>query len=253
MKRRRLFIICLILLLGGGYFYHSHSLSAKAEPTWRKVAPGIELRSFAGAGSYGATKILAVRVDPAKVRIRVVKIKPKGETLGARAEEVCPAKGAAINGSFFAEEPFMQPMGLLICDGKKIQRRFPVGEWGTFLVMAKQADIIKSANKLPAGVKQAVEGKPRLVIDGKIPGFKPQSAARRSAVGLDAKGRVVLAATDGLLTLAQWAGVLKNNLKCIKALNLDGGPSTQMCVKGKVPQTITGGWPVPVFITVAPK
>jgi uncharacterized protein YigE (DUF2233 family) len=252
MKRRRLFFICLVLLFGGGYFYHSHSLSAKAEPAWRKVAPGIELRSFARTGNYGAAKILAVRVDPVKAIIRVVKIK-KGDPPGARAEAVCPARGAAINGSFFAEEPFMQPMGLLVCDGKKLQKRFPVGEWGTFLVTAKGAAIIKSADKLPAGVKQAVEGKPRLVVDGKISRFKSQPAARRSAVGLDAKGRVMLAATDGFWTLEQWAAVMKADLNCVKALNLDGGPSTQLCVKGDASQTIPGGWPVPVLITAEPR
>jgi uncharacterized protein YigE (DUF2233 family) len=249
MKRRRLFFICLILLLGG-YFYHSHLLSAKATPVWQKVAAGIEMRGLSSAGNYGAAKILAVRVDPAKARIRVVKIKKATDPPGARAEEVCPARGAAINGSFFAEEPFMQPMGLLICDGEKIQKRFPVGEWGAFFVTAKKAAIIKSADKLPAGVKQGMEGKPRLVVDGKIPNFKPQPAARRSAVGLDAQGRVVLAATEGFLTLEQWAAVMKNDLNCIRALNLDGGPSAQLCVKGDASQTLAGGWPVPVLITV---
>jgi len=150
MKRRRVFLFVLILLAGGDFGYSR--LQAKRTATlWRPVAPGIELRSFAGEGNYGATKILAVRVDPAKAVTRVVKAE-KGDPPGARAEEVCPANGAAINAAFFAAEPFMQPMGLLVCDGRKLQKRFPAGEWGTFLVTARGADIIKSADRLPAGI-----------------------------------------------------------------------------------------------------
>jgi uncharacterized protein YigE (DUF2233 family) len=251
MRRRRLFIIVLILL-AGGYFGYSRLLAAKAAPVWRGVALGIELRSLTAAGPYGPAKIAAVRINPAQARIRVVRIE-QGDPPGARSEEVCPARGAAINASFFAEKPFMQPLGLLICDGKKAQSRHPVGDWGTFLVTDKGAKIIASSDILPPGVKQAVETKPRLVIEGTVPDFRPQPAARRSAVGVDGKGRVILAASDGFLTLEQWAGVLRESLDCPNALNLDGGPSTQFCVRGEASETVKGGWPVPVVITAEAK
>jgi uncharacterized protein YigE (DUF2233 family) len=207
----------------------------------------MELRTFASAGRYGGAKVVAVRVRPARCRIRVVKV---NKATGGRAEEVCPARGAAINASFFAEKPFMQPLGLLVCDGRRLQGRSAKGEWGAFLVRKRGAVIIKSGESMPAGVIAGVEARPRLVIKGEIPGFKPQPAARRSAVGVDAKGRVVLAASEGFLTLEQWAAVMASDLNCPNALNLDGGPSTQLCVRGKVTETVKGGWPVPVVIVV---
>jgi len=174
---------------------------------------------------------------------------------GARAEDVCPSPGAAINASFFDED--RAPLGLLVIDGKQRHPRHPVRGWpgggGLFVVRKGKPTIIAHTAKVPAGAEYAVQCWPRLVIAGKIPKFKQRPAAVRSAVGIDTNGRVLFAATDGPLTFESWAAVLRDQFSCTEALNLDGGPSTQLTVRGKHDITVPGGWPVPVLLTVEQK
>ena len=81
----------------------------------------------------------------------------------------------------------------------------------------------------------------------------PQPAAtswQDTAPGIEVQGRVIFAAAEGALTLEAWAAFLRNTLGCVDALNFDGGPPTQLAVRGKMSLDIPGGWNVPVFITV---
>ena len=137
-------------------------------------------------------------------------------------------------------------------DGRKEQTFFPQYTWGMFYIQDGAPHLALSEGRLPNGVTQAIECKPRLVVNGVLQTFKPQPSAARSAVGLDADGRLLLAATKGFLTLEQWAACLRDGLGCVDALNLDGGPSTQLTVHGDVPLYLPGGWKVPVLLTVAP-
>jgi uncharacterized protein YigE (DUF2233 family) len=253
LSKRHIFIIGILLIAVAGYPFLQASLRAArdqraAASAWRQAGPGFEVRAFSRASGLGPARVLVVRVDPARCRIRVVHAGKNVSSSEATADKVCPPRGAAVNASFFAEEPFFKPIGLLICDGKKLQPRLRNADWGIFLVTKKRALVASSREALPAGILQAVESKPRLVLNGKMLRFKPQAEAKRAAVGVDAQGRVILAATEGLLSLEEWARCLREDLNCTNALNLDGGPSAQLTVKGKQSHTIKGGWPVPVFI-----
>ena len=219
----------------------------------QQVAPGVEVRSFIWRGERGPAEVLAIRVDPAQCHIRAVDARNDFGDAGATSDQVCPPRGAAINSSFFADGTSRRPLGLLICDRRTIQSHISGDQWGIFAVTEDRAAIIRSRDPLPVAVTQAVQTKPRLVIAGRIPHFKQQPAACRSAVGLDRKGRVLLAATDDFLTLAEWASCMRDSLECVDALNLDGGPSTQLTVRGRRSSAVRGGWPVPVLITVEPR
>ncbi len=76
---------------------------------------------------------------------------------------------------------------------------------------------------------------------------RPARAQRRTGVGVDRSGRVVLAVSDGELSLDEWAKIWASpsGLNCSDALNMDGGPSTQLAAKGAGELNIEGGWPVP--------
>lgn len=198
-----------------------------------------------------APRLLAVRLDPSRCRLRVVDVYRGMQGRGATADEVCPSIGAAVNASFFAED--RSPLGLLVVNGRLVQSRFPRHEWGVFRVRRGQVEIVRSTGERAAGVTQALESKPRLIVDGKIQSFKPQGPARRSAIGIDGSGRVLLVATMEYLTLDEWAALLARDFGCRQALNLDGGPSTQLTIRGSTVLSVHGGWPVPVFITAEPR
>lgn len=56
--------------------------------------------------------------------------------------------------------------------------------------------------------------------------------AARTALGLTAGGKIIIITTENALSFAQTAAVLKR-FGCVRALNLDGGPSVSLFVKTK--------------------
>lgn len=221
------------------------TISACADNKWRELAQGMDIQSL----TYQGSPVTAVRVELNKCKLRVVNAYRNAEHAGVMAEAACPKVGAAINASFF--DTARAPMGLLIVDGKQVRRPLRAAGWSTFYVAGHRAGIVPAGTKLTGGVTQALQCKPRLVVDGKVQSFKANAATRRSAVGIDAQGRVLLVAADGDLTLEQWAACLRDEFGCIDALNLDGGPSTQLAVNGKT--RYPGGWPVPVLLVAEKK
>lgn len=156
-----------------------------------------------------------------------------------------------INGGFFDE--FYRSLGLLVRQGRLLN---PLREtsWGIFLLKekGKEASIIshrdwKSAD-LPSTML-AIQVGPRLVIDGKIPSFIESGPTRRSAVGMTRQGMVMIALTEGGLSLREWAELLAQ--ECPWALNLDGGGSSQIAVKtGSFSLNVEGLTAVPNAIGV---
>lgn len=224
---------------------------AEVPADWQQVARGIEARSLSWSDNDESFSLTVVRIDPALCKFRIVQGKDSAEQPVSSAKKVCPLPGAAINAGYFDES--RRPMGLLVIDGKKLQRAFPVHEWGTFQVRNGKPELVKSTRQLSAGVSQAIECKPRLVIAGEVPSFKAQTPAKRAAVGIDGNGKVVLAVTMNYLTLTEWANCLRKQLNCRDALNLDGGPSAQLAVQGAIDFSVSGGASVPVFICAEAK
>jgi uncharacterized protein YigE (DUF2233 family) len=124
--------------------------------------------------------------------------------------------------------------------------------WGVFWI-AKGAAHISHTRDFDENkaVSQAMQCGPRLVVGGKVTDLKPQWS-QRSGVGIDRRGRVVLAISSGPLALSDWAQFLfPARARLPDALNLDGGPSTQIAYntptfRGK----LLGGWPVPDALVI---
>lgn len=252
MLRKSLFWIVIGLALAIGI-----SLPvARAQQRARQAKQGgLEVLTLRGGGTAGGVEVVAARIDPARWTITVVDRHGEEPGAGARAEEACPARGAAINASFFDEN--VAPLGLLIVGGKQLHPVHPVRGWpgggGIFLIRNGRPSIIAHTARVPAGAGYAVQCWPRLIIHGKIPAFKQSRAAVRSAVGIDAQGRVLFVASKTSANFDTWAKILRDQLHCVEALNLDGGPSTQLAVRGPADVTVPGGWPVPVLITAEAK
>ncbi len=242
----------------GGQYLQPAAVIAPAVPAplpfgdrWQAVAPHLAVRALSWHSTEGTVAVVVVRADLGACTLRVVDAHQGRRGAGAHAEDVCPQPGAAINAGFFADTALLTPVGLVIAGGKHVHAQHNDDGWGLLLYHRRHAEILPGTACVPAGVTEAVECKPRLVIQGSIPTFKPQGATRRSAVALDGRGHLFFAATDDELTLETWAACLRDGLGCRDALNMDGGPSTQLALNGKVHYVLPGPR-MPVFITVAP-
>lgn len=218
---------------------------ARGDEGWRKLDNGLELRVLERRAGISTVTITAVRAPAARVHIGTQKL--------WRAPEWADKTGAlaAINGGYFDNNS--RPLGLRIADGKRTNAIYSRANWGVFYLRDGRAQITHTRDYKPSPrTQQALQCGPRLVVNGKPTDLKPQWA-RRSGVGVDAQGRVVLAVCDGALSFDDWAALWASadGMGCRDALNLDGGPSTQLSVKSQTkPIEVRGGWPIPDVVLV---
>jgi hypothetical protein len=231
---------------------------------WRRLQDGLDLRwlRFRRQGRWISTiGLAALRVDPAKLAVRMVAV--PADRLGALdMEALARSTGALalVNASYF--EPDLKAMGLLIVDGETVSPPRKEGSLhhGVFFIRGDQAFLQERTDANPEGATQAFQAGPWLVTDGAAQRHfrNADLATRRSAVGLDRQGRVVLAATETLtggLTLpelADWLGALEpKGLALWRAINCDGGASTQMLLRHRAASfTIRATVHPPVYVGV---
>ena len=221
------------------------SLRARADDGWQTLGNGLEVRTISRRSGLSTLTIAAVRAPANRVHIA------SGSIL--RAPDWAGKTGAiaVINGGYFDDKT--QAIGLRVADGKRTQNFYSKANWGVFTVRDGKATITHTRDyKGSPSTQQAMQCGPRLVVNGKVTDLKPQSA-RRSGIGVDASGEVVLAVCDGALSFQEWATLWADpqGLNCRNALNLDGGGSTQMTVVSPShPVKVRGAWPVPDAIII---
>ena len=108
---------------------------------------------------------------------------------------------------------------------------------------------------------QVIGAGPRLVKDGTVyvnvdeeefPNDIKLGRAPRSAVGVTQYGDYILAIVDGRqahskgCTLQEWASILLNDFGAVNAINLDGGGSTELVIKGDIVNSPSDGKERPV-------
>lgn len=154
-----------------------------------------------------------------------------------------------VNGTFFATDG--KPLGLLRQDDEELSP-LRQADWGVLEVDGTgRVRLVHTKDYVPsAEVEFAVQCGPRVVIEGKVPSLKPQSA-HRTALCVRSDHEVAVLVTRGPVradALGTWlaAPVSDGGLGCSDALLLDGGPSTQLSARvGPVKLDIRGGWGVP--------
>jgi phosphodiester glycosidase len=223
-------------------------------PRFSTVAPGIAHSTFEvpvdGADPF-AGHAFKIDLDVADLRLF-----PAGGPSSRRTvRQMVAAYPAvvAINASFFDTEG--RAMGLAVDEGRSTGGgRRP--SWGALVVEGKKARITLGADMgAPPAPHLIVQGIPRLVVGGKVLGLKPQFA-ERSAVC--AQGNVVTLVVSTKAEANAFARFLaaspeKGGLGCVDALNLDGGPSTQLVAKlPGLELSLPGGWGVPNALVVTP-
>ncbi len=218
--------------------------------SWKTIARGVVLREFSTKATVQdlPVAITALRVAPNRVHIVA------GAKLEAAAWLQKTRSLAVVNGGYFDTQG--RSLGLRIFNNKRTSDLHPA-DWGVFLVEGNRARILHTRDYKALRDKgkthrvlEAVQCGPRLVVSGKFTQLKAQWA-RRTALGIDKNGQVVIAVADGELSFAAWQKTWRDDLGCPNALNLDGGGSTQMSLDaGKTVREIGGGWPVPDAVAV---
>jgi Phosphodiester glycosidase len=219
------------------------------------VAPGIAHATFQvrPEGAEEAFSGHAFNVDLDVAELRLV---PAGGPSSRRTVEeiVAPYPAVvAVNASFFDHEG--RAMGLAV-DGGRVLASGTRRSWGALVIDDREARILLGAEiGDPHAHRLVVQGIPRLVVGGKVQQLKPQIAERTAVC---AKGRVVVLVVSTNAETMPFARFLadspdRGGLGCRDALNLDGGPSTQLVVKlPALALSLPRGWGVPNALVVAP-
>lgn len=222
---------------------------------WTESAPGISYAPLEVDGD-DAFSGHAFIIDLAKATVQLQAAGPAHQPVDLIAAPY--PTHVAVNASFFDEAG--KAMGRAVSGGAILgaERRAP---WGALVIdkqPAPRARIVKGET-LPvdsAGGDFVVQGLPRLVVAGEVPKLKPASA-ERTAVCADGASLVVVVTSKPVDTTA-FARFLakprdKGGLGCKDALNLDGGPSTQLHARvGALAIDVKGGWGVPNALVVVP-
>ncbi len=232
--------------------------SAAAEPIeWREPAPGLAYAEVP-LRTQPLSQPIAVhllRLDPQRWQLRVVPASLTGRPLADAAafRRALPGAVLAINGGYFDEN--YRPLGLLVDRGRTLSPLRHV-DHGVFAVAAGKASLVHARDwQSPPDLDFAVECGPRLIVDGKPLSFK-ENIARRTALGIDRHGNVVVVATADVLTLQALAQFLARSEAAggpglLYALNLDGGPSTMLDVeRGAVHAAVRAPTQVPIGLAV---
>jgi Phosphodiester glycosidase len=211
-------------------------------PAWQPVVVGVERQeSHLGESAVIAYRVLLDRFAPHVVSFttptRISDAAPTGDYL-------------AINASFFDEK--QQAMGLVVDDTGTHGRA--LSKWGALRVDDAAARVLApGAIEATATTKALVQGIPRLIVDGAIVEGLVAQTAIRTAVCVS-PAMMTLVVTASAVEANAFATHLRDVIQCRDALNLDGGPSTQLSVRlGNHAERRDGGWGVPNMIVLLPK
>lgn len=227
-------------------------------PSWTQLLPGLDAIRFSVETPETALTVtfIAVRLELRSYTLHVLDARDH-ERSAWTAKSAARASGAlvTINGSFFDSNDI--PLGLLVSEGHQKSPLRKV-DWGVLSLREGKPRIVHTRDwKSDDDVTFAIQTGPRLVVAGKTLSLKP-NLARRSAVCIDPRGRLLLVVTEGPLMLAELAEVLRRptseaGLGCRDAINLDGGSSTQLyfSLKG-APDGVVSSDKVPIVLGVFP-
>lgn len=222
---------------------------------WETLAPGLERRLLQPSGDAGLTQLLVLRVDPTLYAFRA-HYRPGDPLTLAGWRETLTGAVAFINANFF--DTARHALGLVVVDGAAYGQSF-VNRGGMLEVRGSYPRVRSLIAEPYAGeaLEQAVQGFPVLVADGQQAFTNPQGdrASRRTVVGQDTYGRILLINTPSLfgIRLVDLSAYLPTtDLNLVTAVNLDGGGSTLMWIAAS-PYQVYSFDPVPAILAVYPR
>jgi hypothetical protein len=227
----------------------SAATPATAAPIeFREVSPGIAYAALAQDDISGH----AFDIDLTRAAVRLLSAGPPGTRATVSSLAATHPVHVAINASFFDDKG--HTLGRAIANGERVGG--PVNRrWGV-LAIADGAGRVLPGDEAPTGGTVVVQGIPRLVVDGRVPGLKPQVARRTAVCAAGSRLTIVVITTQ--VEAGTFARFLarpraEGGLGCSDALNLDGGSSTQLSVElPGLSIGVDGAWGVPNALVVTP-
>ena len=239
----------------------------------RRQSPPLDTRNVRIRFENGATaRMKAVRLRHGEFEIRLhwrdksewflpIDLEVLGEKLDA---------SVILNAGYFDENG--RPMGYFRSGGKVFNSRVLHRGRNTFLhygamfVVGRnngRPEIVSREKFQDSGVKEAFQAGPLLLKNGKpaqgLSRYREYlRATRRTVVGLDAKDRLVVLVSETETRGISWCELQeylvlpesKGGLGIRDAMNLDGGSSSQLWVRGS---NSIPGRPAPTYVIIAPR
>lgn len=238
----------------------SGTLSVVDQGAWRTVQKGVEWRKLALVRSEPSyqLEVKLLRFEPQWILARVL---TSGELQmkSATAKSFVERSGAiaAINANYFDERG--RPLAYLKTENTVINRAVSNHALytGVFAIVDGHPAVLHRDDFTPAQASAALQSGPLLLNRGApVETMRGLGRyARRTVIGIDKEGRMIIAVTDAVLgglsfvELQELFGNPKWQLDTPDLLNLDGGGSSQLHFKsGKLEESVPGTSEVPVAI-----
>jgi uncharacterized protein YigE (DUF2233 family) len=222
---------------------------------WNKVATGVEVRNEDWKDAAGDDDtVTIVRFDTHKIKVSVG-YQP-GQPMAMNDWMQLEHPLALINGGYFDQQ--FNATALVVSNGKVSGESY-IGFGGMLTVNSHGSLSLRSLHQQPYNpnierLEQATQSAPMLMLEGKRTQFSADaSQTRRSVVAMDKQGRLLfIVSPNPIFSLDELADQLvSSDLSIETALNLDGGSSTGLYVKGGSSQvTIDSLAKLPLVIIV---
>ena len=236
------------------------TLTVTETGSWRSVRKGVEQRKIAFLRSEPnyTMELKLLRLDPQIISARLLSSSDM-QAKSATAQSFVEISGAiaAVNGNYFDERG--RPLAYLKTADKEINRVVSKHALytGMFAIIDGNPMVLHRDEFTPAQAREALQSGPLLLNRGTAVQTMPGLGryARRSVLGIDKAGRIVIAVTDaviGGLSFVELQELFSNNkwqLDTPELLNLDGGGSAQLYFKlGRAEESVPGTSEVPIAI-----
>lgn len=239
------------------------AVAQESIPAFARIAEGVEFREVKLI--HPRPIIMAqLRCDPKKVKFNLLLASDLKGTKAKSATAQAMAQGldqvAVVNSSYFGHQ--MEILGYAERLGHVLNPE--VASEGLFSAFfywdGARAGFKRKGEALPKDVPVLFQAGPRLVWDGEaIQGLENKALANRSLLSLDSQGRLTIVVLGGLSysSLGELPEILlrstaKGGVEAVRALNLDGGSSTQFFLRRQAkPYHLPGFTKVPVFLGVS--
>jgi uncharacterized protein YigE (DUF2233 family) len=236
------------------------TLTVADSGSWKTVQKGVEFRQIALERTEPSQTLdlKLLRFDIQWVLPRVL-YSGQFQLKGASAKTFAEKTGAiaAINANYFDEKG--RPLAYLKTAEKEINPAISKHALYTGIFGVRDATpfVVHRDNFQPAQTSEALQTGPLLLNRSAAIDVMNGLAryARRSVIGIDKEGRVIIGVTDAILgglnftELQELFTGMKWQLNTADLLNLDGGGSAQLYVKaGKFEEWVSGTSEVPVAI-----